>query len=129
MGTAFSKNMKATLPLQQPHDISPKTVSALPAAATASSAAAHEIHSYLAVRDLLLAEAEQNGTEASLQRARIANEFAETCLRPPPSPYEAQGLPETDAARERQRCKAVKLRIAELRARIGAKHYGRPRAA
>jgi hypothetical protein len=121
--------MKATLPLQQTHDISPKIVSPLSAAATPSSAGAHEIHSYLAVRDLLLAEAEQNGTEASLQRARIANEFAETCLRSPRSPYEAQYLAETDAARERHRCKGVKLRIAELRARIGAKNYARPRAA
>jgi hypothetical protein len=81
------------------------------------------------VRDLLLAEAEKIGTEGSLQRARSANDFAETCLRPARSPYEAQSLPEPEAARERQRCKIVKVRIAELRARLGTRHLARRRAA
>lgn len=76
-----------------------------------------EIHSYLAARDLLLHEAENTPTEANLRRALAANEFAETCLRPARSPYQAQSLPETEAARERLRCRAIKHQIAELRQR------------
>ena len=77
-----------------------------------------EIHAYLAARNLLLREAEENTTEANLRRATSANDFAENCLRLARSPYQAQALPEAEAARERQRCKAVKVRLAELRARL-----------
>ncbi len=81
-----------------------------------------EIHAYLAARNLLLRGAEENTTEANLRRAASANEFAENCLRPARSPYQAQALPEAEAARERQHCNAVKLRLAELRARLGRRH-------
>ncbi len=52
-----------------------------------------------------------------------ANETVENCLRPVRAPYQAQSLPEAEAARERQHCKAVKLRIAELRARAGMRRH------
>jgi len=81
-----------------------------------------EIHAYLAARNLVLREAEENTTELNLRRAMSANEFAENCLRPARSPYEAQALPEAEAARERQHCQAVKMRLAELRTRIGRRH-------
>lgn len=82
------------------------------------SAAALEIHAYLAARNLLLREAEEHTTESNLRRAAAANEFAELCLRPARSPYQAQSLSEAEAVRERQHCKAVKLRLAELRVRV-----------
>ena len=81
-----------------------------------------EIHAYLAARNLLLREAEENTSEAHLRRAAAANEFAENCLRPARSPYQAQALSEVEAARERQHCQAVKVRLAELRARLGRRH-------
>jgi hypothetical protein len=82
-----------------------------------------EIFSFIAVRDLLLAEAEELTTEASLHRVWMANEFAERCLEPSRPPYQAQSLPEPEAQFERRRCKAIKMRIAELRTRT------RPQAA
>lgn len=87
--------------------------------APAASYASVEIHSYLAARDLFLREAEANTIDANLRRAWAANEFAESCLGPARSPYQAQALPEAEAARERQRCHAVKLRLAQLRTRTG----------
>ncbi len=74
-----------------------------------------EIHAYIAIRDLLLSEAEKAATEESLHRVSIANESVETCLLPLRSPYEAQYLTEMDAARERLRCSEARRRIAELR--------------
>jgi hypothetical protein len=87
-----------------------------------SSPAIAEIHAYLAARNLVLREAEENTTELNLRRAASANEFAENCLRPARSPYQAQALPEAEAARERQHCQAVKMRLAELRTRISRRH-------
>lgn len=87
-----------------------------------SSPAVAEIHAFLAARNLLLREAEENTTEANLRRAASANEFAENCLRPARSPYGAQSLPEAEAERERRLCRAVKLRLAELRTRLGRRH-------
>ena len=78
-----------------------------------------EIRAYLAARNLLLRETEENTTEANLRRATAANEFAEECLRAVGAPYQDQALSEAEAERERQHCKAVKLRLAELRARLG----------
>jgi hypothetical protein len=78
-----------------------------------------EIRAYLAARNLLLREAEENTTEANLRRATAANEFAEECLREMGVPYQDQALSEVEAERERQHCKAVKMRLAELRARLG----------
>ena len=86
------------------------------------SPAITEIHAYLAARNLVLREAEENTTESNLRRAMSANEFAENCLRPARSPYEAQSLSEAEAARERQHCQAVKMRLAELRTRLGRRH-------
>jgi hypothetical protein len=80
--------------------------------------AVDEITFYIAMRDSCLAEAEEFPTAANIQRACIANDFVETYLKPAPPPYEGQFLPEADAVRERKRCKAVKVRIAELRAQI-----------
>ena len=75
-----------------------------------------EINAYVAIRDLALAEAEKDRSPVNLERVRSANDFVENCLKPARSPYESQHLPETDAARERGRCQAVKVRLFVLRA-------------
>ncbi len=80
-----------------------------------SQFAVAEINSYIAIRDDLLAEAEDNPTSAKLNSVAIANDFVETCLRVPRPIYQAQHLPETDAIRERERCEDVKQRIGALR--------------
>lgn len=74
-----------------------------------------EINAYIAIRDNLLAEAEEVRSCAKLNSLSVANDFVETCLRPPRPAGKAPHLPEADAARERKRCQAVKIRIAELR--------------
>ena len=89
--------------------------------ATRDDASGHafaEIHAYIAIRDRLLQKAESVCTESNIERAAGANEFVEKCLRPARSPYEAQHLPETEAARERKRCEAVRLRLARLRSTV-----------
>lgn len=93
---------------------------AAPAGATSSESghAFAEIHAYIAIRDRLLLTAEASRTEMSLDRATGANEYVENCLRPTRSPYEAQHLPEAEAARERKRCEAVKLRLDRLRSTL-----------
>ena len=77
--------------------------------------AVDEINAYIAIRDNLLAEVEATATSANLRRLILANDFVQASLKPARSPYEAQCLPETDAVRERQRCEAVRNRIAQLR--------------
>jgi hypothetical protein len=80
-----------------------------------SQYAVNEINAYIAIRDNLLAEAEATTTSANLRRLSLANHFVQSCLKPASrSPYKAQYLPERDADRERKRCAAVKIRIAEL---------------
>lgn len=79
-----------------------------------------EINAYVAIRDIALGEAEKDPSSINLERTRIANDFVENCLKPARSPYESQHLPETDAARERGRCQAVKVRLSLLRARRDA---------
>jgi hypothetical protein len=74
-----------------------------------------EINAYIAIRDQLLAEAEELHTSAKLASTALANDFVEGCLQPARSPYQAECLPESDAVRERKRCKVVRERIAELR--------------
>ena len=74
-----------------------------------------EINAYIAIRDQLLAEAEELRTTAKLASTALANDFVEGCLQPGRLPYEAQCLPESDAIRERKRCQAVRERIAQLR--------------
>ena len=92
-----------------------RTNAPAPAPAAASDHASAEIHAYIALRDRLLEQAESSRTESSLDRVAGANDFVENCLRPARSPYEAQHLPEADAARERKRCEAVRVRLARLR--------------
>jgi hypothetical protein len=77
--------------------------------------ASEEISAYIAIRDELLAEAEQVRTRAKVESLGVANEFVARCLKPARGPYRLQCLPETEAKRERQRCEAVRHRIAELR--------------
>ena len=77
-----------------------------------------EINAYIAIRDGLMVEAEQMRTHAKLDSVIVANDFVETCLKPPRQPYKAQHLREADAVRERKRCQAVKARVAELRANL-----------
>ena len=84
--------------------------------AAASEQAAGEISAYIALRDRLLEKAEGSRTESNLDRVASANEFVENCLRPARAPYAAQHLPPAEAACERQRCEAVRLRLAHLRA-------------
>ena len=79
-----------------------------------------EINAYVAIRDIALAEAEKEPSSLNLERVRIANDFVENCVRPARKPYAAQHLPETDAARERGRCQAVKVRLSLLRSRMDA---------
>ena len=122
MRFAFQKSMQATLPLHQPAMNSQKTMRKSPVP-PATDGASGEIHAYLAARDLLLREAEANTTESHLRRAWAANELAENWLRPARSPYEAQSLPEAEAARERLRCNAVKVRLAQLRTRAGLRQH------
>ena len=74
-----------------------------------------EINAYIAIRDQLLNDAERLHSTAKLASAALANDFVEGCLKPARSPYEAQSFPENDASRERKRCEAVRVRIAELR--------------
>jgi len=74
-----------------------------------------EINAYIAIRDQLLAEAEEVRTTAKLSSTALANDFVLGCLQPVRSPYETQCLPETDAVRERKRCEDVRDRIAKLR--------------
>ena len=81
--------------------------------------ASAEIYSFIAARNLLLHETEKNPTELNLSRAEAANRYVESCLRPMASPYQAQSLSETEAARERQRCLTVRALLCELRIRSG----------
>jgi hypothetical protein len=77
-----------------------------------------EINAYIAIRDQLLAEAEELHSSAKLASTALANDFVEGCLKPVRNPYEGQSLPESDALRERKRCGAVRDRIAQLRTTI-----------
>ena len=88
-----------------------------------------EINAYVAIRDIALAEAEKDPSPVNLERVRIANDFVEGCLKPARSPYESQNLPETDAARERGRCQAVKVRLSLLRAHVEAVSHDHAHAA
>jgi hypothetical protein len=77
-----------------------------------------EIKAYIAIRDNLLAEAEQLKTPAKIDSLAVANDFVQNCLKAARPPYESQCLPEADAVRERKRCEAVRTRIAELRSQV-----------
>jgi hypothetical protein len=99
--------------------------SAEPVAQASSKEAIGEVNAYFAIRDELLAEAEKIATRAKIDSLEIANNFVVTCLKPACHPYEAQSLPENEAARERERCDAVKARIAQLRAHIASSECDR----
>lgn len=112
--------------------ILPQTSSATHSGTSAKAAspvnskyAVDEINAYIAIRDGLLAEAEEVTTRAKLDSASAANDFVAACLKPQRSPYEAQHLPEGEMARHRVRCEAVKVRIAELRVGIAARACAR----
>ena len=94
-----------------------------PSSYAGSPQATAEIQAYIAARDMALAEAERLTSDMTLNRAFLANELVENCLQPARSPYQAQCLPEGDAARERKRCEAAKTRIAHLRAGSLARRY------
>lgn len=76
-----------------------------------------EIHAFIAARDMSLVEAERSPSDMTLNRAFLANDLVENYLNPARSPYQAQCLPEADAARERKRCDGAKARLEQLRAR------------
>jgi len=65
---------------------------------------------------MAMADAERRPTDLSLNRAFLANEMVENCLRPARSPYHAQALPVGEAVRALQRCEVLKRRIHQLRA-------------
>jgi hypothetical protein len=79
-----------------------------------------EIRAYTVIRDIALAEAESLTNSLNLQRAQIANDFVENALKPSRTPYENQHLPAGDVARERNRCKTVKVRLSLLKAHLDA---------
>jgi len=79
-----------------------------------------EIRAYATIRDLALAEVEKTTNLLNLERARIANDFVENALKPARNSYGNQRLPAGDSIRERQRCKAVKVRLSLLDAHLGA---------
>ncbi len=85
-----------------------------------SQHASAEINAYIAIRDDLLAEAEQVPTLAKLDSVAVANDFVETCLHAPRPAYKAQHLPEFEAVREQKRCEEVRDRIVVLRAQARA---------
>ena len=103
--------ISATLPKAKPEPRPTPTLSS----AFGSVYSAAEINAYIAIRDQLLAEAEEQLTSTKLASTTLANDFVLGCLQPARSPYEAQCLPESDAVRERKRCEAVRERIAQLR--------------
>jgi hypothetical protein len=90
-----------------------KITKAAPAQA-GSDCASEEIYAYVAARDTLLGEAEEKPTAVTVKRALLANDFVTNCLRPPNGPYGSQFLPEQDAIRELQRCRAVSSLLATL---------------
>jgi hypothetical protein len=79
-----------------------------------------EIRAYATIRDLALAEAEKLTNPLNLERAEIANDFVENALKPARNSYGNQSLPAGDSIRERQRCKAVKVRLSLLHAHLDA---------
>jgi len=79
-----------------------------------SERARDEVQVYAVIRDLLVIDAEVATSVESLRRAAAANEFVESCLQPPHSPWQAEYLEPGEAARQRERCGAAKMRIAAL---------------
>src|SRR4051794_32773612 len=70
-----------------------------------------EIVAYAAIRDIAVAEVEKNPNTLNLERACIANEFLEKCLKPARTPYEAQYLQQADAAIALENCQEIRIRL------------------
>ena len=115
MRSAFQNSMQATLPLHQPAMNSPKDHAQI--AGRSRNRQRVQRDSRLSGRARpSLREAEADTTESHLRRAWAANELAESWLRPARSPYLRHSrCPEAEAVRERLRCSAVKVRLAQLR--------------
>lgn len=79
-----------------------------------------EIYAYIAARDLALASADRSPTEATFNRAYLANEMVGNCLKAARTPYQSQSLAPAEASRERSRCVAVTMRLAQLRTCLSA---------
>ena len=84
----------------------------------ASRYSSEVINAYIAIRDRLVDEVEKIATPEKLNRLAIANDLVLACLKPARHPYEAQSLPEPDAARERSRCDAVRSKVSKLVAAV-----------
>ena len=80
----------------------------------ASRYSADVVNAYIAIRDRLIEEVEKIATPEKLNRLAIANDLVLACLKPARPPYDAQFLPEADAARERSRCDSIRGRISSL---------------
>jgi hypothetical protein len=102
--------ISSTIPAAKPKSRQPIELTS----AFGSAYSVAEINAYIAIRDQLLAEAEELRTPSKLASTGLANDFVLGCLQPMRPPYEAQCLPDTDAVRERKRCEAVRDRIAQL---------------
>lgn len=76
------------------------------------------VNAYIAIRDRLSEEVEKIATPEKLNRLAIANDLVFACLKPARSPYDAQFLSETEAAKERTRCDSIRGRIAKLLAAV-----------
>jgi hypothetical protein len=103
--------ISSTIPSAKPKSRQPTQLTS----AFGSAYSVAEINAYIAIRDQLLAEAEQVHTSAKLASTALANDFVDGCLKAARAPYEAQCLPDSDAVHERKRCAAVRDRIAQLR--------------
>ena len=85
----------------------------------ASQPARDELNAFIAVRDILLTDAEKSPTSKTIASVVTANDFVENCLQKNAgSHYDGQSLPESDTIRERKVCDEVKQRIARLRAAV-----------
>jgi hypothetical protein len=100
-----------------------RSSTASPRGYTGSQQASDEIHAYIAARDMALVEAEGRPSDMTLNRAFLANQLVENTLKPARAPYQAQCLPEAEAARERKRCESADTRITQLRAAAPSRQY------
>lgn len=112
-GSASKALMQATLPLRR-FTKQHKLVTSELRSSHGPSYSAEELQAFFAARNLILREAEENTTELNLRRAAGANDFAEGRLKAAPSAGPL--LPE--ASCELKRCRAVRMRLAELRLRL-----------
>jgi hypothetical protein len=80
-----------------------------------SAEASSEIHAYMSARDMALSDAESRPSDLTLNRAFLANEVVEGCLKSARSPYQAQCLPQSELLQAQTRCEAVKRRLQQLR--------------